>query len=107
MPKLTAKEVQALLAVPDHKVLAYGYTYDRRTVELYFEDGQLVRYEYTGDYEDPSYERSKHFEASYLTADLKRWYENSLCPKLLTFLETFGGSVQVTPGGKKHVWAEA
>ncbi len=34
--KLKASEVQKMLDVPDDRVIAYGYTHERNSIEVYF-----------------------------------------------------------------------
>ena len=103
MNLLTATDVQTMLGVEDGEILAHGYTFDRETVDIYFQDGQLIRTTESrgGDWH---YEKSPNFRPEFFHGGIKRWYEGTaergLNAKLLTLFETFGAPLSTTPGGR-------
>jgi len=91
MSKLTALEVQQMLGVADYENIAHGYTYNRDTLDIYFQDGKIVRQVSDVDgillYENISCV----FEIDFFTTDVKRWYKNRTNSKLIQLFETFNG----------------
>lgn len=103
--KYTAARVQTMLAVEDDTVIAYGYTLDRYTVEIYFREGQLVRDDYYDQFSPDRKSRSSpFFEADYFSDNIKRWYARSVHPELETLMNTFGRPLNTVAGGSRHVW---
>lgn len=106
--KLKAAVIQDMLAIEDEVVLAHGYTLDRRTLNIFFRDGKLVREE--ANREEPSeYEESEDFEPDFFFKDVKRWYigipnadvpGKGLHEDLANLFETFGRPLSTTSGGK-------
>lgn len=98
---LKAIEVQKLLGVEDLEIIAYGYTFERNSVEIWFENGQLVRREWNHGLDDKK--SSEFFQPLYLKDGIKRWYkgtaEGGLNKRLVDFFETFGCPLVTTPGG--------
>jgi hypothetical protein len=99
MNMLSAKEVQNMLNVPDLETVAYGYTLDRRTVNIWFEDGKLVRhsswesgakhtYENYGNYDETI--RTEEFDPNYFKVNMKRFYEDRTNSALVILFATFG-----------------
>jgi hypothetical protein len=81
-----------MLMVDDRKVVAYGYDFDRRTINCWFEGGKFHRCEYTGSNEHLKvvrHESSELFDPNFMTANVKRWYPNAVDPDLLALFETF------------------
>ncbi len=110
--KLPAKEVQDMLGVEDLEIVAHGYTPSMNhegpwTVDIWFEKGQLVRYEFKGEHGRPGFkdraQRSDHFDPDFLRCNIKRWYrgkpERGFNQKLATLLATFGDEPSLVDGG--------
>lgn len=105
--KLKAAVVQDMLAVEDEVVIAHGYTLDRKTLNIFFHDGKLVREEVNR--EEPSeYEESDEFDPEFFFKDVKRWYigipnaaepGKGLNEDLANLFETFGRPLSTTSGG--------
>lgn len=90
---LPAQEVQEMIDVEDFEIVAHGYTFDRNTVDIWFENGLIFRHEYKYDprQEIKSVSRISEtfFNASFFFADIKRWYESKFNTKLRTLMRTF------------------
>lgn len=109
--KLKAAQVQEMIDAEDGEVVAHGYTLDRDTLDIYFEDGRLVRSAYRRD-ETPHRTTSEEFESEFFFKDVKRWYAGDverwragepgagLNQALADLFETFGRSLSVTSGGR-------
>lgn len=95
--KLLAQQIQEMIDVEDNQIVAYGYTFERESVEIYFENGQLVRSE------DGDKKYCDQFNPEFFTLNIKRWYlgteEKGFNRKLLNLLETFGCPINTTEGG--------
>ncbi len=99
--KLSAITVQNMLNVGDNVIIAHGYDHDRNTIDIFFENGELVR-EKT-PYKGSSWiDRSEEFHSTWITY-IKRWYrgtaEKGINPTLVDLFETFGDSLPITDGG--------
>lgn len=100
--------VQQLLGVPDGQVIAHGYTFDRLTVDVYFEGGVAVRRDTRlkpgtgGEEEMVSGGHWGSFDGeALLHANIKRWYADKTLPALREWCETFGKPLCETPGNGK------
>lgn len=101
---LSAAEVQAMIGAVDHEIIAHGYTYDRKSVDIFFEAGELVRAEeYFERGRGWKTIRNDKFNPEYFFDGIKRWYlgtpERGLNAKLAELFETFGRPLSTTPGG--------
>lgn len=85
---LPASLIQEWLGVEDGDVIAHGYTFDRDTVDVFFEDGKLVRYDTPYD-KKPKITESFEFDAAMLHNQIKRWYRNKTNPRLVVLMNTF------------------
>ena len=87
---LAAKFLQDHLYVDDMVVIAHGYTFDRHTVDVWFEDKKLVRIE------EVSRDKWEHTEFDYLDGEaifhnnIKRWYKDKTNNDLIELFESFG-----------------
>lgn len=93
---LEAKVVQQLLTVADMDTVAYGYTFDRKTVTVWFEDGKVCRSDvHSGRLSEAQYEECvKRYDTfdgeTILHAGIKRWYADKTVPALREWCKTFG-----------------
>jgi len=94
--KLTALEVQVMLGVEDLADIAYGYTFDRKTVCVYFHQGRLIREEKKGDRDNPVRFDSEYFEPDFFRTEIKRFYRDRTHPHLLVLFNTFGFDLPLT-----------
>lgn len=101
--KLLATEIQRILNVPDYNydsnnIIAYGYTFYRDTIEIYFEKGLLVRE--TSDRDKLlKRETSEYFEPTWF--QIKRFYVERTNKKLIDLFKTFNEcGLPLTTGGK-------
>lgn len=110
--KLKAVQVQYMLGASDLTLLAFGYTFDRNTLYVYFDGGKLVRLETKYGHPEPQFvdwRASEFFDPSYLKDNVKRWYVGldqnlniagkHLNVPLRNLFETFGSSLPTTPEG--------
>jgi hypothetical protein len=88
---LTAVEVQKLIDITDMEIIAHGYTFGRKTIDIYFDKGQLIRME-----ENKENKCSEFFDYSFFIDDVKRFYINTTNAKLIELFETFGNSLSMT-----------
>ena len=99
--KLSAIEVQKLLNVADNVVIAHGYDHDRNTIDIFFENGELVRVK-TPYGKSAWVDRAEEFHSTWITY-IKRWYRGTekrgINPTLVNLFETFGSSLPITDGG--------
>ena len=96
---LTAGRVQELIGVADNVVVAYGYTFDRHTLNIFFQDGKIVRA--TTPYgKNTDYCQSVIFEPKFFTDGVKRWYADGFNERLRGLFETFSDGLSFTAGGK-------
>lgn len=88
MNTLSAVEVQKLLGV-DLEDIAYGYTFRRDTIEIYFNEGKLVRADipYGGE---AVLRQSETFDPSFFSENVKRFYRDRTNAKLALLFATFG-----------------
>lgn len=96
--KFTAAEVQAMFNVKDHEDVAVGYTFDGRTVKIYFAYNKLVRAEYKYEFgeEIVAYEcDSEFFEFDYFDDSIKRFYRKKTNELLVKFFNTFGPGIRL------------
>lgn len=101
---ITAQELQEILKVEDNRIILYGYTFQRETVEWYFEHCHLVRVTTDGD-RVIRYLAMKEVTQSHLTGNIKRFYRNGTNSKLRDLFETFRGGLWETSGGTvPHGW---
>ena len=97
---LTAIEVQKMIEAEDGDNILYGYTFDRHSVSIYFEDGKLVRREV--DYNDNTVEllKSESFDPEYFRFGIKRFYRLSSSGdanvKLVELFKSFGNPLPLT-----------
>mgnify|MGYP001453146506 CR=1 FL=1 len=95
---LKATVVQAMIGAEDYMDVAYGYTFDRNTVFIYFLKGKLVRkvVQHSGQMNERVIDiwESETFDPTYF-AGVKRFYKNQTEPKLLELFETFGNPLPV------------
>lgn len=101
--KMLATDIQRILNVPDYhgnneEIIAYGYTFGRDTIEIYFEKGLLVRE--TSDRDKLlKRETSEYFEPSYFY--VKRFYQDITNKKLIDLFDSITEyGLPLTPGGK-------
>jgi hypothetical protein len=96
---LDVDTVRQLIGVEDGERIAYGYTFNRDTVEIYIRDGKLIREDYRGSNSLPALIReNEFFDPSYFSDDIKRFYEERTNKKLQQLFRTFGGELSTTPG---------
>lgn len=99
---LSATTVQKMIEAADFDTIAHGYTFDRNTLDIYFEDGNLIRRETNGEKVEIS--KSSEFNEDFFFNNVKRWYAGTktkgLNPKLKELFETFGKPLPVTSGGR-------
>lgn len=93
--RMTSNDVQNIMGVQDRQVIAYGYTFERRTVEIYFDCGQIVRRV------DGVDERSSVlFEPNMFILNIKRWYVRGVHHWLRQMFATFSEyGLSLTDGG--------
>jgi len=95
MAKVLAYDVQQIIEVPDGMSIAYGYTFARDTVEIFFRQGKLVRRVAGVDEAE-----SEYIEWDFFHRDIKRFYENGVHPWFIQQFETFSEyGLSLTPGG--------
>lgn len=103
--KLTASEVQEMIAAKDGEIVAHGYTLERETLDVWFAHGEIVRRRTKGEFVDLS--SSAEFDPEFFFASVKRWYtgtsERGLNVRLAALFETFGRPLWTTEGGKYPV----
>jgi hypothetical protein len=94
---LSAAQVQTLIGAKDGQIVAHGYTLDRYTVDVWFEQQQIVRREYQGaaivgtpDDHEVGLLKSFTFEPDYFFANIKRWYRDETSDALADYFATFG-----------------
>lgn len=104
--KLSAKIVQEMFGVKDGECVAYGYTFDRRSVVIWFDKGRIKRAEYKtvnsqrdGEVSLLELRESDTFQPEYFSKQIKRWYADAVNENVSTFFETFGAALVTTPGG--------
>ena len=88
---LTAIEAQKLIGIDDMEIVAHGYTFGRKTIDIYFNKNQLIRSE-----EDKENQCSELFDYSFFINDVKRFYIGSTNVKLIELFETFGNPLSMT-----------
>jgi hypothetical protein len=102
MKRFTARQVQDMLVVEDYTDIAYGYTFDRATVCIYFEKGKLVRQDtrFHGQQNEQLVNRqeSEEFDPSFFHDGIKRFYDTKVNADLLVFFNTFSTGLSLTPG---------
>lgn len=90
---LTALEVQKMIAVEDYDFVAHGYTFERNTLDIWFEKGNIVRQEYKPDGYGANHIVNEtgevDFRIEFFFSDVKRWYEDSFNKELLKLICTF------------------
>jgi len=101
---LKAKQVQEMIGAADYDDVASGYTYNRETVEIFFEDGKIHRHTLVADpLAHPrtwKHESSEDFEPDYFLVNVKRFYRNQTFTKLNELFLTFGTGLPLT--GPEH-----
>ena len=90
MTGLLARTVQEMIGVEDYDIIAAGYTisFPRKDVEIYFNDGKLVRCEI--DPKEYYYDSSELFEADLFFSNIKRLKADKTNEKLVQLFQTFG-----------------
>lgn len=105
----TVADLQRFLGVENNRVILYGYTFDRDTVVVFFEDEKLVREDYNG-YKDRylcrEWESNKQVPGSIWTEQIKRWYRNGTNARLRSLILAFGGNLCETDGGSMNAGDE-
>jgi hypothetical protein len=102
--KLRALEVQKMLGVKDEEIICHGYspTNDmnyRLTYDIWFKDGKLIKAGYRLDGTVEELYQSERFESDFFFDNIKRWYKDTVNPKLLALMQTFNNGLSTTPGG--------
>lgn len=101
--RLSAKEVQDILGVKDCEVIAHGYTFDRQTLDVWFEYERLIRVESNYYGQETKRMESDDFDPFLFRCDVKRWYmgteERGFNRRLLSLFYTFGDAPSMTNGG--------
>lgn len=95
--RMTAAQVQHMTGTHDREVVAHGYTFERHTIEIYFEDNKIIR-RVDGQIEWTS----EMFEPNMFHQNIKRFYEQGVVPIFLALFDTFGEGLSTTPGGQTH-----
>lgn len=95
---LSSSEVQQLLGVADYDIIAYGYTFERHTLEVYFVDGKCIREETPYQKESTSKEFDQFDGEAILEENVKRWYDSRTNAKLVELCKTFGRELSITKG---------
>ena len=87
-----AVTIQHMLGVEDGDTIAHGYTFDRNTVDVFFEDGKCVKHTYCGVHnKEISREEFEYFNGEeILHVNIKRWYTANTSEELVSWCETFG-----------------
>lgn len=85
---LSAQQVQDMLGVDDYVVIAHGYTFERNTLDIWFEKGCIIRSE-TRLGSTINETGEEFFNADFFFTNVKRWYADRFNTKLLTLIRTF------------------
>lgn len=93
---LLATDVQVMLGVDDLEIIAHGYTFDRDTVDIYFENGELVRRDWNEWKNRDFYQKSDGFDGSFFHNGIKRWYKDRTNQKVCILFETFNNRLDLT-----------
>lgn len=92
--RLPASLVQEWLGVEDGEIIAHGYTFDRNTVDIWFENGKLIRREYMPreQWTDKEIKKqeSEEFEPQFFFNQIKRWYQEQTNSILIALFRAFG-----------------
>lgn len=97
---MKAIELQKILGVEDNQIILYGYTYNRSTVEIYFESGKLIRVTKDLDVIEKVI-ASEDVTCNLLFSEIKRFYSNGTNPKFRNLSEIFRDfGLCETKGGK-------
>jgi lipopolysaccharide biosynthesis glycosyltransferase len=86
---LSAKQVQEMIGVEDLDIIAHGYTLERNTLDIWFENGTIVRHESNHRKNMVNEVGEDFFNIDFFFSDVKRWYAEKFNPKLLTLIRTF------------------
>lgn len=97
---LTAGRVQELIGVADNVVVAHGYDFDRNTLDIFFQEGKIVKATDQRYGKPILYCQSVIFEPKFFTAGVKRWYASGFNERLRGLFETFSDGLSFTDGGK-------
>lgn len=91
------KFVQDYLEVEDDEVIAYGYTFERDTVEVFFRKGFLVRRDIPQDKtKEIETINSSDFDGNLIHLRIKRYYRDRTRAKLVDFFEAVGHPLPIT-----------
>lgn len=85
---MKAADVQAMIGVEDHEVVAHGYTLDRETLDVWFAHGELVRRVSCDRFVDLC--SSEKFDPEFFFMNVKRWYRDRTNRRLAGLFEAFG-----------------
>lgn len=89
---MLAVDVQKLIGVEDLDVIAYGYTFERNSVEIWFENKYLKRLTiFKGD---SNIEQTINFNPEFF--NIKRFYRDRTNPKLIELFRAFGNLLPLT-----------
>ena len=92
-PTLSATDVQKLLGVKDDEIFCHGYLLDRRSLDLYFSGGSVVREvseTIRGEKRIVKKITFDKFETTKLLDEYKRVYKSNTHPKFVEFVNSFG-----------------
>lgn len=88
-----AVTVQHMLGLEDKDTVAHGYTFERKTIDIWFENGKLVREDYNIDGRDERIYvdrmESERFDPRFFTDKVKRFYRAATNEELVEWWETF------------------
>ncbi len=98
---MTASELQTLLNVPDNTSILYGYTFERDTLVVFFQDEKLVRVTYNNrdNCEVRFWHESEFALSEFWGCNVKRWYPNGTNDTLRKLVAAFGNGLNETNCG--------
>ncbi len=101
---LSAVEVQEMLGVQDEVIICHGYSFERDTLDICFRTGHVVRITEKRVSDTIVEDMDYNFRPDFFHDGVKRWYADSVHPKLQELFTTFGNRLPTTPGGTKGDW---
>lgn len=92
---MIAQSIQIMLNVSDYETIAHGYDMERLTLDIWFQDGQVIK-QYKRLDDIVKTEKFEYFDWSELNMNVKRWYRDRTNTKLVELINTFGGNIALT-----------
>lgn len=89
---MKAKKVAEIAGLKNGDHVAHGYTFDRDTIDIYYEDGEFVRIisNHNGEEIGEREFSGVFFVPNLFTHRIKRWYADRTHREIQNLFETFG-----------------